>query len=125
MIPLLGVIASTVGTIFTSWMDTRKVKAAGKIALATAKVEAKVKKIEQQGQMDIQGVNDMKYSWKDEMWTIFFIGVLVCSFLPWTQPYIKEGFIFLKAETPDWFSWAFLGAIAATFGLRTWMGWKK
>ena len=121
---IIGPILSTIGALGKSWLETRKVKAEGKIAIAQANVAAVVKKVEQQGQMDLQSVDGMQHSWKDEAWTIWFIGVLTACFIPWSQPYVKEGFIFLKESAPEWFSWAFLGTIAATFGLRTWGSFK-
>ena len=125
MLPILGIVASAVGGIFKSWMEVKKVKAEGKISIASAKVQAKVKKIEQQGQMDVQSVNDMRFSWKDELLCLWFVAALTACFLPWTQPYMKEGFTFMAGNTPYWFEWSFIGIVAATFGLRTWMGAKK
>ena len=57
-------------------------------------------------------------SWKDEAWTIFFIAVLTACFLPWTQEYVREGFIFLDTSTPDWFANCIYISIAASFGYR-------
>lgn len=38
-------------------------------------------------------------------------------FIPATQGFVREGFALL-AETPDWFRWALLASIGASFGLR-------
>ena len=45
----------------------------------------------------------MGESWKDEFWSLIFIAILTACFLPWTQPYVKEGFVFLDQNTPNWF----------------------
>ena len=128
-LPLLGTLIggaiSALSQLGKSWLETRKVKAEGKIAIATAEIQAKVVKIEKEASMDTISAEDMRYSYKDELWSIVFAAILIASFLPWTQPYVKTGFQFLKTETPEWFEWAFLGIIAASFGLRTWVGWKK
>ena len=57
-------------------------------------------------------------SWKDEAWTIFFIAVLTACFLPWTQEYVREGFVFLDTSTPDWFANCIYISIDASFGYR-------
>ena len=47
--------------------------------------------------------DQMGDSIKDEIWTIWFVLVLTGCFLPWTQEYVKNGFIFLDQHTPSWF----------------------
>ena len=125
MLPLLAPILGFLGSLGKSWLDTRKAKVVGKLRITEAKIEAKVTKIKAEGNMDIQSVNDMRYSWKDEFWSLIFGAILIGCFLPWTQPYIQTGFVFMKDSTPEWFEWGLLGIIAASFGLRTFMGWKK
>ena len=66
MIPaIIAGIVSGITALGKSWLETRKVKAAGKIEVATAEIKAKVTKIEKEAEMDIQSTNDMRYSWKD------------------------------------------------------------
>ncbi len=125
MLPLLAPILGFLGSLGKSWLDTRKAKVVGKLRITEAKIDAKVSKIQAEGNMDIQSVNDMRYSWKDEFWSLIFGAILIGCFLPWTQPYIQTGFAFMKDSTPEWFEWGLLGIIAASFGLRTFMGWKK
>lgn len=55
--------------------------------------------------------------WKDEAWTICFILIILACFVPSMQPYVERGFIVL-GNTPDWFRWAMLASISASFGLR-------
>jgi hypothetical protein len=62
--------------------------------------------------------NQMAGSWKDEFWTIIFGGILVACFLPWSQPYVAEGFIFLNESTPPWFSTCLYICIGSSFGYR-------
>ena len=61
-------------------------------------------------------------SWKDEAWTIFFIAVLACCFLPFTQDAVQKGFIFLDESTPDWFAHCIYISISASFGYRVGKG---
>ena len=44
--------------------------------------------------------------------------VLTCCFLPWTQEYVKEGFIFLDQHTPNWFHNMLYIVIGSSFGYR-------
>jgi hypothetical protein len=62
--------------------------------------------------------SQMAGSWKDEFWTIIFGGILLACFLPWTQEYVKEGFIFLDEHCPTWFQNCLYISIGASFGYR-------
>ena len=55
--------------------------------------------------------------WKDEAWTLCFIFVIIACFIPSAQTYIERGFLVLD-NTPEWFRWAMLTSISASFGLR-------
>ena len=57
------------------------------------------------------------HSWKDEAWTICFIIILFMCFIPSLQDEVGRGFAILD-QTPDWFQWALLASIGASFGLR-------
>jgi hypothetical protein len=129
MLPILGAIigpiVSAVGSVAKSWLETRKVKAEGRIAIATAKVQLKVDTMKMKSQMDLSAMDGMKYSWKDEYLVILLTLPVIGSFIPGLDVYIATGFDVLKNNTPDWYKWALTGMIAATFGLRTWAGFKK
>ena len=45
-------------------------------------------------------------------------------FIPFTQPYVEEGFAALD-RTPEWFQWAMYASIGASFGIRGIKGIKK
>ena len=59
-----------------------------------------------------------RQSWKDEAWTICFITICIMCFVPALQDYVAEGFRLL-GQTPQWFQWACLASIGASFGLRS------
>ena len=61
-------------------------------------------------------------SWKDEAWTICFIVIFFMCFMPQLQPHVAQGFAILQT-TPDWFQWAVLASIGASFGLRGFDKW--
>jgi len=119
-IPALIPIISLVSTVFQGWMGAKKVKAEGKAKIAQAKVDATIKRIDAQQTMDINAANDMKHSWKDEFLTILMSVPIIMCFIPGLSDYALRGFEVLS-ETPEWYRWAFLGIIAASFGLRVWL----
>jgi|TARA_R110002020_G_scaffold20151_3_gene69007 hypothetical protein len=115
---LISPIASLAGTYLQGRVD--KAKAETDVKVARAKAEAKVYETEATSGMLMEQnlTNQMAGSWKDEFWTIIFGGVLVCCFMPWTQPYVKEGFIFLDEHCPDWFQTCLYICIGSSFGYR-------
>ena len=121
---LIGPIASLAG----SWMEKKVTEQKGKSAVALAKAEAeaevmKVAATHEAGWEKImaQGSQD---SWKDEAWTVLFIIIIAMCFIPFTQPYVDQGFDALS-RTPDWFQWAMYASIGASFGIRGLKGMRK
>ena len=115
---LLSRIANIAGTYLQGKMD--KQKAQTEVKVARAKAEAKVYETEATSSMLMEQnlTNQMAGSWKDEFWTIIFGGILVACFLPWSQPDVAEGFIFLNESTPPWFSTCLYICIGSSFGYR-------
>ena len=115
---LIGPISSLAGT----WLQGRvdKAKAETDVKVARAKAEAKVYETSATSDMlnEQALTNQMPGPWKDEFWTLIFGAILVASFLPWSQPFVKEGFIFLEESTPDWFSTCLYICIGSSFGYR-------
>lgn len=112
---LIGPVANLAGT----WMKNRAEKAQAKQKLAVAKIEAQTKKVEQDGAWELEQARASADSWKDELWTIFFVGLLSACFYPPAQPYIEDGFRFLREDLPEWLSWSIMASIAASFGLKS------
>lgn len=115
---LIGSVSEMAGNV----LETRKAKVLSKARIEEAKVEAEIKQIQQSAEAvtdyDIQALRETRYSWKDEVALIVVLAPFVGAFLPWTQEYVKEGFIFLRDHTPDWYAYIFCGAIAASMGIR-------
>jgi hypothetical protein len=63
-------------------------------------------------------------SYKDELWTIVFVLILVGNFIPALQDTMARGFANLET-TPLWVQWGMYASIAASFGIRTMRGLKK
>ena len=115
---LISPIAELAGTWLKGKVD--KSKAEREVKVARAKAEAKVYETDATSQMlnEKNLTDQMGDSLKDEFWTIIFGGILICCFIPSTQPYIKEGFIFLDQHTPTWFSNMLYIVIGSSFGYR-------
>jgi len=129
-LPIVGLITtafSTIGTLASSWLDRKKIKAEGKVKVEVAKVEGAVERAqtitEGEVEYDKIAVSGMRYSLKDE-WLLFLFSVpFIMCFIPQLQPYVKEGFKILKNSTPEWFRYCFIGMVVASFGLKTF--WNK
>ena len=100
-------------------MKNRAEKAQAKQKLEVAKIEAKTKKVQSDASWEEQAMSASQDSIKDELWTILFICLIVACFIPAAQPYIADGFRFLREDCPDWLSWGILASIAASFGLKS------
>ena len=122
MLGIFGQILGPISNLAGTWMQGKvdKAKAETDVKVARAKAEAKVYETEATSSMLMEQnlTNQMAGSWKDEAWTIFFIAVLTACFLPWTQDYVKEGFIFLNENCPPWFHNCLYISIGASFGYR-------
>ena len=57
--------------------------------------------------------------WKDEYVLIVLSSPMILCFVPWTAPYVLQGFEILE-RTPDWFRWLVVMVFAAIYGIRVW-----
>ena len=111
---ILGPVASLAKT----WIEGKQKKAQLKSQVELTKLEATKTKIEKDGNWDESAMRASDNSWKDEAWTLTFIFILFASFFPSLQPYMQQGFLFLKNDCPDWISYGMLASIAGSFGLK-------
>ena len=121
---LIPAIADLAGGWLKGKAEEKAATSKAKVAKAVAEAEVmKVAATHEAGWEKImaQGSQD---SWKDEAWTILFIVIIAMCFIPFTQPYVEQGFDALS-RTPDWFQWAMYASIGASFGLRGIKGLKK
>ena len=115
---MIGQLLGAVSGIGKTYLEGRQKKSELKHKLEEAKVSAKVKKLEQDGGWEDKAMDASADSWKDEAWTICFIGIIVASFVPAAQPYMQSGFDFLRTA-PEWIQWGILASIGASFGLKS------
>jgi hypothetical protein len=116
---MLQQLISPLANVAGKWMEGRQKKAELKARIEEAKANAVVKKIEQEGSWEEQAMSASVDSWKDEAWTLTFIALIFACFVPALQPYIEDGFRFLREDCPEWLTYGILASIAASFGLKS------
>lgn len=98
MIPALPIIQGVFGWLTNRQRNAREADAAGE-RLAAARV------------------GDMSTSWKDEAWTLFFIGPPLIAMWPGYRPHMVEWLEFLSG-LPEWYVAGMGVSISASFGMR-------
>lgn len=123
-IPIISGIVSLFkmgGGLFTNWQERKLIKAKGKLAIETAKVEHDITMAEQGLIADIQAdksiIDQMSFTWKDEYLTLLFTIPAVLAFIPGMADYAKAGFEALK-EMPMWYQILLILVAASGLGLR-------
>jgi hypothetical protein len=71
-----------------------------------------------------QAMKNSSTSWKDEYLTIIFTIPLICCFIPFLVPYVKEGFAVLETM-PGWYQITLSVIVAASFGVRSVIGFMN
>lgn len=122
---MLNLLIGPAVELATGYFNNKKEKAVAKQKLEVAKIEAQVSKVQQDGNWEEVAMKASDNSWKDEAWTICFIVLIFACFVPSLQPYISDGFRFLREDCPDWLSWGILASIGASFGLKSIGAFKK
>jgi len=115
MLNILGPISNLAG----KWMEGQQKKAELKTKLEPAKIEGQIKRAASDAAWEEKAMDASASSWKDELWTVFFVGLLCACFYPPAQPYIADGFRFLREDCPEWLSWGILVSIGASFGVKS------
>ena len=111
-------IIGPVAKLASTWIEGKQKKAQLKSQVELTKLEATKTKIEKDGSWEDKAMSASDNSWKDEAWTLTFIAIIFASFVPALQPYMQQGFLFLKNDCPDWISYGILASIAGSFGLK-------
>tara|TARA_X000001316_G_C917137_1_gene31373 strand:+ start:667 stop:1038 length:372 start_codon:yes stop_codon:yes gene_type:complete len=116
---LFGSIFSGITNLAGTWLKGKQEKAQLKTKIELTKLKSIEKKIEQDGNWEELQANASADSWKDELWTVCFVIIIFACFVPALQPYIENGFKFLREDCPEWLSWGILASIGASFGLKS------
>ena len=119
---MYNAIISAVTSVAGGIIENRKIKNQAKAEIETARTKAKISQIERQAtseaNYDLEALRQTQYSWKDEVALVVILAPFVGSFLPWTQDAVAKGWVHLNEHAPDWYTYAFLGAIGASMGIR-------
>lgn len=86
----------------------------GKQEIARAKTEGKIKRVQNWETKMAEGSTS---SWKDEFWTLILAIPMVLCFFPGMVVHIEAGFAALEGM-PEWYRWAAMLSIGASFGFR-------
>jgi hypothetical protein len=122
---ILDIIGNVLG-IGKSWLEGRQrikeitVESEAKVIVARAEAEvARLgKALDAEIEWDNTAVSQMSGSWKDEYLTLLLSAPMILAFMgDWGRTSVAEGFAAI-AEAPDWYTVAFLSAVAASFGIR-------
>ncbi len=115
---IVSAASKAVGGYFEHSAKKAKAKSDLKIAEIEAKTAVQKKVAEGKVEWENKAIDASADSWKDEAWTICFIALIVCAFVPDLQPYVANGIQFLSTF-PEWLQWSILASIGASFGLKS------
>ena len=81
---MIGQIVSAIGGLATSYID-------GKTAIQKANAEIKLKQATGEINWEQSAIEASKNSWKDELWTLVFVAMLLANFVPSLQDHMRAG----------------------------------
>jgi hypothetical protein len=70
-----------------------------------------------EGELETILSEGMRYSWKDEYWTIVLSIPAIACFFPAASPHIEQGFLVLKSM-PEYYQYWLGVCVLTSFGLR-------
>jgi hypothetical protein len=125
----LGILTTVVGKLFgmgETWIEAKQeretAKVKNQIALDEAKTCAKITKEQKDADacndIDLITVKNQQYTWTDEYVKVLFTLPFILMFLPWSQPYVMEGFKSFNNNTPEWYQYTIYGILISELGLR-------
>ena len=101
------------------WQERKTVAQEGKIAIARATTSAKIERMQtkQEGDIAWEVTSIENAGWKDDWFVVILSIPATMCFIPGLAPYVERGFAALEG-CPPWYKWAFLVAVASSFGYR-------
>ena len=78
----------------------------------------RVREIEAAKTVSVENIKASSSSFRDELLTIIISAILICCFLPYTQPSMIRGFEIMQ-EAPTEFWWAVLIVFSGSFGINS------
>ena len=120
LLAILGAVISPIAKVVGNWQKKRLVKQEGAIAIAQAKVDATVKRLQNAQEGDIAWENTAlaQTGIKDEIMMFVVLLPMVACFVPGGAKYIKEGFQAMNESLPAYWEYAFYATIGVSYGIR-------
>lgn len=120
-----GLLINGISKAFSSWQDGRNQINQKKLDVKLAKLQAEetrwMAQAHTEAEWDLEALRQSQYSWKDEWLLLILTLPFIGSFIPNVQDHIQRGWLYVKTA-PEWYQIAFLGVVAASFGLRWLIG---
>jgi len=120
-LPIVGPIIESITGLGKTYLEGKNAKMKAK---AEAEATVMIKSSESLADWEKIQAQNAGNSWKDEWLTLLFSIPLIMSFIPWAVPYVKEGFAVLETM-PTWYQYALSVIVAASFGVRSAIGFIK
>lgn len=121
--PIIPILTPALG-ILSDWLEgKRKLKQAqveGNLRVTEARAAGAVRLAETGQQLDAswEKMSIENSSWKDEWFVILLSIPMILCFIPGGAEIVSAGFNSLRESTPDWYQYAFLVAVASSFGFK-------
>jgi len=103
-----GKVISTVGGLFSSWIDAKKER-------HKAEAARMMKLAQTEADWDLEAQRQAQFSWKDEFITFVWFAPLVVA---WFDQEKAQAWVKFLAQLPYFYQIGMFGIIAASFGLR-------
>lgn len=105
--------------LVTGWQKRQQAKLESDLRINEAKTQGMETRLKTGQEADIAWENTSisNSGWKDEWFTVVLSIPAILCFIPSMAPCVAAGFDSLK-NTPEWYQWAFLVAVASSFGYR-------
>ena len=111
--PLLGVAGAAV----KGFVQTKKAKAELNLTEVQAATKLKQDQIAGRVAWEASAVDQMKGSWKDELFLIVLLAPACLVFVPGMTEHVEKGFIALQ-QLPDYYKHLLYIACSASFGIK-------
>lgn len=86
--------------------------------LTDARIKREMNDADAQNNIDLITVKNQATTFKDDALVYTWLVILICCFLPWTQPYVKAGFEFLDTSVPAFFEYVIYAITVSELGIR-------
>ena len=126
---MIGLIISGLTNAISGYFQNKSEVSKAKANLKSVEIEAKTNIAKQVADSKLssdrlisewenKAVENLNFSWRDEFVTLVVLVPAILVFVPYFQPYVKNGFIILT-NLPDWYVNLIYITVCAGLGLRS------